>query len=135
MITFLKIIIINKHDFIMFNKDDCKWFSNNLKPINSGMGLNEQQSYLEAKTKAYKVEMAKRITINDLQHFSSALLQRISEIFKPLTTIKNKSLQQEKEIVTQLKNDHRTMSKRSIIDPLKAIANKPGNVKTIEAKN
>ena len=74
------------------------------------MGLNEQQrlsfhlpdqqSYLEAKARAYKAEQANRKTINDLQHFSSALLERTSEVFKPLTTIQNKSLEQEKEIVT-----------------------------------
>ena len=99
-----------------------------LKPINNGMGFNEQQSYLEAKAKAYNAEQANRKTINDLQHFSSALLERTSEVFKPLTTIQNKSLEQEKEIVTQLKN-------AQIIDPLKAIENKPGDVKPIEAKD
>ena len=119
----------------MFNKDDGKWFSKILKSINSGIGLNEKQSYLEAKAKAYKAEQANRKTINDLQHFSSALLERTSEVFKPLTTFQNKSLEQEKEIVALLKNDHRTMSERSIIDPLKAIKNKPGDVKDIEAKD
>ena len=94
----------------------------NLKPINSGMGFKKQQSYLEAKAKAYKAEQANRKTINDLQHFSSALLERTSEVFKPLTTIQNKSLEQEKEIVTQLKN-------AQIIDPLKAIENKDLNLK------
>ena len=97
MINFLKVNIKDKHDFIMLNKDDGKWFSKindrltcidrtlsplNLiiKPINSGMGFKEQQSlypdqqsYLEAKAKAYKAEQANRKTINDLQHFSSAL--------------------------------------------------------------
>ena len=112
----------------MFNKDDGKWISKNLKPINSGMGLNEQhrlsqdfqskrlvrlpdqQSYLEAKANAYKAEQANRKTINDLQHFSSALLERTSEVFKPLTTIQNKSLEQEKEIVT-IKRSKRTDNK------------------------
>ena len=64
MINFVKVNIKDKHDFILFNKDDGKWFSQindwltslNLKPINSGMGFKEQQSlypyqpfYLEAK--------------------------------------------------------------------------------------
>ena len=98
----------------MFNKDDGKWFSKNLKPINSGMGLTEQQSYLEAKAKAYIAEQANRNTINDLQLFSSALLERTSEVFKPLTTIQNKSLEQEKEIVTQLKkrSHHRSFESK-----------------------
>ena len=86
----------------------------NLKLINSKMGLNEQQSYLEAKAKAYKAEQANHKTINDLQHFSSALLERTSEVFKLLTTIQNKSLQQ--IIVTQLKDQIAW-----IINPLKAI--------------
>ena len=51
------------------------------------MGLNEQQSYLEAKAKAYKAEQANLKRINDFQHFSSALLERTSDVFKPLTTI------------------------------------------------
>ena len=71
----------------MLNKNDGKWFSKNLKPINSGMGLNEQQSYLEAKATAYKAEQANLKRINDFQHFSSALLERTSDVFKPLTTI------------------------------------------------
>ena len=37
LLIFLKVIIKDKHDFIMFNKNDGKWFSKNLKPINSGM--------------------------------------------------------------------------------------------------
>ena len=121
MINFLKVNIKDKHDFIMFNKDNGKWFTKKLEHINSGMGFNEQQSYLEAKAKAYKAEQANRKTINDLQHFRSALLERTSEVFKLLTTIQNKSLEQEKEIVTQLKNVQ-------IIDPLKAIENKPGDL-------
>ena len=116
MINFFKVNIKNKHDFIQFNKDDVKWFSKNLKPINSGMGIKDKQrktsslanevlypdqrSYLEVKGKAYKAKQANRKTINDLQHFSAALLERTSEVFKPLTTIQNKSLEQEKEIVT-----------------------------------
>ena len=112
----------------MLNKNDGKWFSKNLKPINSGIGLNEQQSYLEAKATAYKAEQANRKTTNDLQHFSSTLLECTSSVFKPLTTIQNKSLEQEKKIVAQLKNAH-------ILDPLKAIENKPGDVMAIEAKD
>ena len=165
MINLFKVNIKNKHDYILFNKDDGKWFSKinqalpierymtddrltcidrtlspfNLKPINSGMGFKEQQrktsglanellypdkrSYLEAKAKAYKAEQANRKTINDFQHFSSALLERTSEVFKSLTTIQNKSLEQEKEIVTQLKNQN-----AQIIDPLKAIENKTSDL-------
>ena len=95
MINFFKGNIKDKHDFIMFNKNDGKWFSQindrltslNLKFINSGMEFKEQQSYSEAKAKAYKAEQANRKTINYLQHFSSALLERTSEVFKPLTSI------------------------------------------------
>ena len=57
------------------------------------MGLNEQQSYLEVNAKAYKAKQANRKTINNLKHFSSTLLERTSEVFKPLTTIQNKSLE------------------------------------------
>ena len=102
----------------MLNKDDSKWFSKiinrltsfNLKLINSRMGFKQkqrlslllpdpryypdQQSYIESKTKAYKGENVNSKTINDIQHFSAALLKRTSEIFKPLTTIRNKSLKQ-----------------------------------------
>ena len=92
------------------------------------MGLNEQQSYLEAKAKAYKAEQSNGKTINDLQHFSLALLERTSKVFNPLTTIQNKSLEQEKEIVALLKNAH-------ILDPLTTIENKPGNVKAIDTKD
>ena len=122
MIICLKVNIIDKHDFIMLNKNDNKWFSKYLKPINSGMGLimkqkktsrlaNEvlnpdKQYYLEAKAKAYKAEQANRKTINNLQHFSSALLERTSEVLKRLTTMQNQSLEQETEIVAQLKNQN-----------------------------
>ena len=77
----------------------------NLKHINNGNGLKERQilyldqrSYLQTKAKAYKAEQANRKTINDLQHFSSALLERTSQVFKPFTTIQNKTLEQEKQM-------------------------------------
>ena len=89
------------------------------------MGFKEQQSvypdqrfYLEAKAKAYKAEQANRKTINELQHFSLALLEFTREVCKPLTTIQNKSLKQEKKIVIHLQNQS-----AQIIDPLKAIEN------------
>ena len=132
MINFFKVNIKDKHDFIMLNKDEGKWFSKNLEHINSEMGLKEQQrktsglanevlymdqrSYLEAKETAYKAEQANCKTINDLQHFSSALLERTSKVFKPLTTIHNKSLVQENKIVAQLRNQN-----AQIIDPLKLL--------------
>ena len=146
MIYFFKVNIKDKHDFIMLNKDDGKWFSKindkltwidrtlsslNLKPVNSRMGFKEQQkktsglanevlysdqqSYLEAKAKAYKAEQAYRKTINYLQHFSSALLGRKSKVFKPLTTIQNKSLEQKKYCKTVKK------SKRSNYRSIKSI--------------
>ena len=145
MINFVKVNIKDKHDFILLNKDDGKWFSQintrltslNFKPINSGMGFKEQQSlypdqrsYLEEKAKAYKAEQTNRQTINDLQHFSSALIERTSEVFKPLTTIQNKSLQQEKEIVTMLKDQNARN-----IDPLQAIENQPWDLNLKDAKH
>ena len=79
-------------------------------PINSGMGIPSQQhnpdlmvlktdiptdqrSYLDAKAKAYKAEQANQKSINDLRHFSSALLERTSEVFKPITTNQDKNQQ------------------------------------------
>ena len=75
------------------------------------MGITEQQNYLDAKAKAYKAEQANQKTINDLRHFSSALLERTSEVFKPITTNQNKnqqllakSLEQE---IKAIKNKHK----------------------------
>ena len=111
MINLFNTNIKDKHDFILLNKDNGKWFAKNnlltsiltggLKdlslqnspPINSGMGITEQQNYLDAKAKAYKAEQANGKTINDLRHFSSALLERTSEVFKPITTNQDKNQQ------------------------------------------
>ena len=121
----------------MLNKNNGKWFTKkvlwtnerniNIKltciPINSGMGITGQQNterptvldYLEAKAKAYKAEQANRKTINNLRHFSSALLERTSEVFKPITTNQDnnqellaKTLEQEQKAIEKKpeKEDH-----------------------------
>ena len=67
--SFCKMNIKAKHDFILYNKDEGKWYdrtlnpitlsklnSPNLKSINSGMGYKlypDQESYLNAKAKTY----------------------------------------------------------------------------------
>ena len=88
----------DKHDFILYNKDEGKWYDRTLSPIfikklqviNQGMGFKDlykdEQSYADAKMKAWKSEQENRKIINDREHFHSALLESTSEVFKPLTT-------------------------------------------------
>ena len=51
----LNLFIMNikdKHDFILYNKDEGKWYNRNLQVINSGMGFRQlypdQASYADA---------------------------------------------------------------------------------------
>ena len=60
-----------------------------------------QQSYLEVKATSYKAKQTNRKTINDLQHFSSAILERTTEVFKMLLPFKK--IIRPKKIVTQNK--------------------------------
>ena len=102
----------------MYNKDEGKWYDKtlspitldklnipNLKSINSGMGYklyHNEESYIEAKAKAYKEEQENRKIINDRDHFHAALLKSTSEVFKPLTKNQDKSLQEEQIIVKKI---------------------------------
>ena len=64
--------IKNKHDFVLYNKEEGKWYNRTLSPkfiknlelINSGMGFRQlypdEQSYAEAKARAYKAEQENR---------------------------------------------------------------------------
>ena len=119
--------IKTKHDFILYNKYEGKWYdktlspitldkglkdlsllnSPNLKSINSGMGYKlypNEESYNEAKAKTYKEKQENRKIINNRDHFHAALLESTSEVFKLLTQKQDDSLKEEKEIVKQLKD-------------------------------
>ena len=85
--------------------------------------------YLEANAKAYKAEQANRKTINDLRHFSSALLERTSEVFKPITTNQDKNQQFLSKSLEQ-ERDQNT----KIINSLKAHENKPDIKDPLENK-
>ena len=37
--NFVNMNIKDKHDFMLYNKDEGKWYSRNLEPINSGMNF------------------------------------------------------------------------------------------------
>ena len=50
-----------------------------------GKGFSSYNDYLETKAKAYKAEQHNRKSINNLKSFSSALLERATELFKPIT--------------------------------------------------
>ena len=111
MKNFFHINIKEKHDFVLYNKEEGKWYNRTLslitlQLINSGMGLKElyrdEASYGEAKARAYKAEQENRKIINDREHFTSALYESTSEVFKPLTNNQNKFLKQEKNIVKEI---------------------------------
>ena len=125
MINLFNNNIKDKHDFIFLNIDNGKWVNRKLTciPINSGMGITGQQYYLEAKAKAYKAEQATRKTINDLRHFSSALLERSSEVFKPITTNQDKNqqllakaLEQEKKAIENKPEKENHSVKTGLLD-------------------
>ena len=56
--------IKDKHDFILFNKDESKWYNKKLQVINYGMGFKERypdkQRYAAAQAKAFKAEQENR---------------------------------------------------------------------------
>ena len=53
MTEFFKDNLINKHDFIIYNKDDSKYYSSEFKEINITIkwhnGYKSQQDYLDAR--------------------------------------------------------------------------------------
>ena len=103
-----KMNIKDKHNFILYNKDEGKCYdrtlnpikvnklnSLNLKSLNTGMGYKlypDQESYLNAKAKTYQREQENRVINNDREHFHAAILESTSEVFKPLTKNQDKSL-------------------------------------------
>ena len=103
--------IKDKHNFVLYNKEKGKWYNRtlsliNLQPLNSKMGFRQlypdEQSYAEAKAKAYKAKQENRKNINHREHFSSALYESTSEVFKPLTNNQDKSLKDEQNIVKEI---------------------------------
>ena len=119
MKNFVNENIKNKHDFVLNNKEECKWYDKTLspitlgglnspivQPINSGMGFKElykdEQGYAEAKARSVKAEHKNRKIINDQEHFTSALYESTSEVFKPLTNNQDKSLKEEQNIVKEI---------------------------------
>ena len=81
--------IKDKLDLIFYNKNKGNLFIKNLQHINKGMGLSElyknEESYAEAKMKAWKAEQENRKIINDREHFNVELYESTSEVFQPLT--------------------------------------------------
>ena len=98
--------IKEKHDFILYNKDEGKWYDKKLQVINQEMGFKElypdEQSYAEAKARAWKAEQENRKIINDREHLHSAVLESTSEVFKPVTLNQDKSLKEEEKIVKEM---------------------------------
>ena len=62
----------------------------------------DEQSYAEAKAKAFKVEQENRKIINDREYFTSALYKSTSKVFKPLTKKQDESLNKEQNIVKEI---------------------------------
>ena len=69
MLNFFEMNIKDKHDFILYNKDEGKWYDRTLSPINlqvinQGMGFKylykHQESYAAAQAKAFKAEQENR---------------------------------------------------------------------------
>ena len=98
--------IKDKHDFILYNKDEGKWYDKQFQVINQGMGFKElykdQESYAAAQARSWKAEQENRKIINYREHFHSALYESTSEVFKPLTTNQDKSLKEEQRIVKEI---------------------------------
>ena len=80
--------IKDKYDFVLYNKDEGKWYNKNLILINSGMGFKDlckdEASYAKAKAEAIKAKQENRNIINDREHFNASLYESTSEVFKPL---------------------------------------------------
>ena len=132
MKNFFHANIKDKHDFVLYNKEDGKWYERTLspitlQPINSGMGFKklykDEASYAEAKAIAFKAEQENRNIINYREHFTSALYESTSEVFKPLTNNQDKSLKEEQNIVNEISD----LSKS-----LKAMKEEPNEEKKIE---
>ena len=89
MFNLFEMNIKDKHDFILYNKDEGKWYDKKLQVINQGMGFRQlypyNKSYASAQAKAFKAEQENRKIINEREQFYSALLESTSEVFKPLT--------------------------------------------------
>ena len=98
----------------MYNKDKGTWYNRTVSPIfirnleliNSEIGFRQlypdEQSYAEEKARAYKAEQENRKIINDREHFTSALYESTSKVFKPLTKKQDESLKEEQNIVKEI---------------------------------
>ena len=104
--NFYKINIKDKHDFLLYNQDEGKWYDKSLQHIHKGIKFLElyedEGSYAEAKIKAFKANQENRKIINYREHLNAALYESTSVIFEPLTK-KNYLLKYKKEIVKQLR--------------------------------
>ena len=63
---------------------------------------SDKQSYAKAKAKAFKAEQENRKIINDTKHFTLALYESTSEVFKPLKNNQDKSLKEVQNIVKEI---------------------------------
>ena len=99
MKNFFHANIKDKHDFVLYNKEEGKWYNKNLELINKGMGFKDlykdKASYAEAQARAFKAEQENRKIINDREHFTSPLYESTSEVFTPLTNNQDSSLKEE----------------------------------------
>ena len=90
----------------MYNRDEGKWYDKNLQVINSGMGFKDlykdEASYTDAQAWAWKAERKNRKIINDREHFTTALYESTSEVFKPFIKNQDKSLKEEQNIVKEI---------------------------------
>ena len=129
MKNFFHINVKDKHDFVSYNKEEGKWYDTTLspitlKPINSGIKFRQlypdEQSYAEAKATAYKADQENRKIINDREHFTSAVYESTSKVFKPLTNNQYKLLIEEQNIVKEISD----LSKS-----LKAMKEEPKKIK------
>ena len=85
MCEFFKLNINQQYEFILFNKDDGKYYRTNKSTNNNqyfelinhkimeGKGFSSYNDYLKTKAKAYKAEQHNRKSINNLnflvQHY------------------------------------------------------------------
>ena len=99
-------INIKKHDFILYNKKENKFYDKNLQVINKGILLKElypdQKSYAEANARAYIAEQENRKIINDREHFTSAFYESTSDVFELLTKQQYESLKKYRILLTIL---------------------------------
>ena len=113
MKNFFHTNIKDKHDFVFIIKKKVNGINRtlspkNVQPINRGIKFKklykDEQSYAEAKARAYNTEQEKRKIINDREHFTLELYDSTSEVqvFKLLKNNQDKSLYEEQNIVNEI---------------------------------